>query len=140
MVRVRTKVVSVMVAMMAMGMTAKMVVMGKTVTVVLMEVLRFWSIFGIQVARKTWQTNRLLPTIVTDAMLEAVAEQTNLFAQQFIDSHDLARRSQVRQWGWSPHESGGAEEVSCHHHGTHQLPMYRGLLLDHFMAICQRYV
>ena len=56
-------------AMMAMGMTAKMVVMGKTVTVVLMEVLRFWSIFGIQVARKTWQTNRLLPTIVTDALL-----------------------------------------------------------------------
>lgn len=55
-------------------------VMGMTVTIVLMEALRFWSIFGIQVARKTWQTNRLLPTIVTAAMLEAAVEQTNLFA------------------------------------------------------------
>ena len=30
---------------------------------------------------------------VTDAMLEVVVEQTNLFAQQFTDSHDLTRRS-----------------------------------------------
>ena len=41
---------------------------------------------------------------VTDAMLETVVEQTNLFAQQFIDSHDLARRSRVQQWERSPHD------------------------------------
>ena len=40
---------------------------------------------------------------VTDAMLEVV-EQTNLFAQQFFDSHDLTQRSRVQQWGRSPHD------------------------------------
>ena len=48
--------------MTVMGMTVKVVVMGKTVKMMVtsktmtMEVLRFQSILGIQVAHKTWQT------------------------------------------------------------------------------------
>ena len=63
MVRVRMKMVMVMMSMevtvqlrMVMGMTVNLVVMDKTVTMVLMEVLRLWSILGIQVACKMWQT------------------------------------------------------------------------------------
>ena len=41
---------------------------------------------------------------VTDDMLEAIVEQTNLFAQQYIDSHELSRRSRVQQWAKSPHD------------------------------------
>ncbi len=40
---------------------------------------------------------------VTDEILQAIVEQTNLFAQQFMDSHELPRRSQARQWDKSPH-------------------------------------
>ena len=41
---------------------------------------------------------------VTDDILEAIVEQTNLFAQQYIDSHELSRRSRVQQWAKSPHD------------------------------------
>ena len=40
---------------------------------------------------------------VTDDMLEAITEQTKLFAQQYIDSHELAQRSRVQQWVWYAH-------------------------------------
>lgn len=46
---------------------------------------------------------------VTDDMLEAITEQTKLFAQQYIDSHELARRSRVQQWVRSAHVHDVAE-------------------------------
>ena len=61
MVRVRTKMVMVMMAMrmtveLPIVMTVKMVVMGKIATMVLMEMLQFQSILDIQVAHKTRRT------------------------------------------------------------------------------------
>ncbi len=44
-----------------------------------------------------------LQLFVTDDILQAIVEQTNLFAQQFMDSHELPRRSRARQWDKSPH-------------------------------------
>ena len=41
---------------------------------------------------------------LTDDILQMVVEQTNLFAEQFIDTHELARRSRVQQWGRSSHD------------------------------------
>ena len=46
---------------------------------------------------------------VTDEMLEAITEQTKLFAQQYIDSHEFARRSRVQQWVRSAHVHDVAE-------------------------------
>ena len=43
------------VKMVVMGKTETIVMMRKTVTMVLMEVLRFRSILGIQLTHKTWQ-------------------------------------------------------------------------------------
>ena len=42
--------------------------------------------------------------LITTEMLEAIVEQTNLCAQQFMDSHELTRRSRVQQWPRSPHD------------------------------------
>ena len=41
---------------------------------------------------------------LTDNILQMVVEQTNLFAEQFIQSHELARHSRVQQWGRSSHD------------------------------------
>lgn len=35
--------------------------------------------------------------LVTDEILEGILEQTNLFAEQFIESHELPCHSQVQQ-------------------------------------------
>ena len=32
-----------------------------------------------------------------DTIVESIVEQTNLFAQQYTDSHELSRRSRVQQ-------------------------------------------
>ena len=40
---------------------------------------------------------------ITDTIVESIVEQTNLFAQQYMDSHELSRRSRVQQWGRSVH-------------------------------------
>lgn len=40
---------------------------------------------------------------ITDSILETVVAQTNLFAQQYLDSHELKQRSRVQQWVKSPH-------------------------------------
>ena len=45
-----------------------------------------------------------LSLFITDKILKGIVEQTNLFAQQFIDSHELPPRSRVRQWGRSSHD------------------------------------
>jgi len=43
--------------------------------------------------------------LVTDEILEGILEQTNLFAEQFIESHELPCHSQVQQWRTSsPHD------------------------------------
>ena len=76
---------------------------------------------------------------VTDAMLEAAVEQTDLFAQQFINSHDLARRSRVQQWEWSPHDLKKFLAMTIIM-GLINYPCMYGGLLDHFMAICHRHV
>ena len=34
----------------------------------------------------------------TDGILESIVEQTNLFAQQYMEGHELSRRSWVQQW------------------------------------------
>ena len=41
---------------------------------------------------------------ITDTIVESIVEQTNLFAQQYTDSHELSRRSRVQQWGRSVHD------------------------------------
>jgi len=43
--------------------------------------------------------------LVTDEILEGILEQTNLFTEQFIESHELPCHSQVQQWRRSsPHD------------------------------------
>ena len=43
--------------------------------------------------------------LFTDDILQAIVEQTNLFAQQYINSHQpLPQRSRVQQWDRSPHD------------------------------------
>ena len=41
--------------------------------------------------------------LVTDGMLEHIVSQTNLSAQQFIETHELAPHSRVRRWSKSIH-------------------------------------
>ena len=41
--------------------------------------------------------------LLTDGMLEHIVTQTNLSAQQFIESHELAPHSRVRRWSKSIH-------------------------------------
>ena len=79
----------------------------------------------------------LFQLFVTDDMLEAIIKQTKLFAQQYMDSHELARRSRMQQWVRSAHVHDVAEQVPCdgHHHGADQLPLHRGLL-GHIVAVC----
>lgn len=45
-----------------------------------------------------------LSLLVTDDMLEHIATQTNLCAQQFISSNDLAPHSRVRRWSKGVHD------------------------------------
>ena len=40
----------------------------------------------------------------TDRILESIVEQTNLFAQQYMEGHELSRRSRVQQWVRSVHD------------------------------------
>jgi len=40
---------------------------------------------------------------ITDEMLGLIVEQTNLFAQQYLDSHELPPLSRARQWNKSSH-------------------------------------
>lgn len=42
-----------------------------------------------------------LSHLVTDDMLEHIVVQTNLYAQQYIENHDLSPHSRVRQWSKS---------------------------------------
>jgi len=44
-----------------------------------------------------------LQLFITDSTLETVVAQTNLFAQQYLDSHELKQCSRVQQWVKSPH-------------------------------------
>ena len=41
--------------------------------------------------------------LLTDSMLHNIVAQTNLSAQQFIESHELAPHSRVRRWSKSEH-------------------------------------
>jgi len=45
-----------------------------------------------------------LQLFLTGDLLHMIVEQTNLFADQFIETHELARRSRVQQWHCSPHD------------------------------------
>ena len=97
-----------------MGMTVKVVVMGKTVKMNGgdeqdsdhggVEVPEYLGHPGCTQDMANKNPIDFFQLFVTDAMLEVVVKQTNLFAQQFIDSHDLTRRSRVQQWGRSPHD------------------------------------
>ena len=42
--------------------------------------------------------------MVTDEMLEKIVQQTNLYAEQFISSHNLAPRSRVHGWKKATHD------------------------------------
>ena len=44
-----------------------------------------------------------LQLLLTDDLPHTIVEQTNLFADQFIGAHELARRSRVHQWHFSSH-------------------------------------
>ena len=41
---------------------------------------------------------------VTDGMLEEVVKQTNLYAQQYLDTHDLLPTSRKQQWKSAQHD------------------------------------
>ena len=41
---------------------------------------------------------------VTDGMLEEVVTQTNLYAQQYLDAHDLVPKSRKQQWKSAQHD------------------------------------
>ena len=41
---------------------------------------------------------------VTDGMLEEVVKQTNLYAQQYLDAHDLLPKSRKQQWKSAQHD------------------------------------
>ena len=45
----------------------------------------------------------LFSLLFTDSMLHHIVAQTNLSAQQFIESHELAPHSGVRRWSKSVH-------------------------------------
>ena len=45
-----------------------------------------------------------LPLLLTDDLLHTIVEQTNLFADQFIGAHELARQLRVHQSHRSPHD------------------------------------
>ena len=45
-----------------------------------------------------------LQLFITDEMLHTIVEQTNLFAEQFIESQELKHRSRVLQWCRSLHD------------------------------------
>ena len=51
----------------------------------------------------------LFQLFVTDDMLEVITEQTKLFAQQYINSHELAQQSRVQQRVRSAHVHDVAE-------------------------------
>ncbi len=45
-----------------------------------------------------------LRLLITDEILLMIVEQTNVFAEQYTQSHELSRRSRIRQWSRSPHD------------------------------------
>ena len=45
-----------------------------------------------------------LSLLITESMLEHIATQTNLSAQQYIDTHDLPPHSCVRRWSKTAHD------------------------------------
>lgn len=51
---------------------------------------------------------------ITDTIVESIVEQTNLFAQQYTDSHELSRRSRVQQWGRSVHDMAELKRFLAH--------------------------
>ena len=40
----------------------------------------------------------------TDIILKSIVDQTNLFAQQYMEGHELSHRSRVQQWVCSVHD------------------------------------
>ena len=42
--------------------------------------------------------------LFTEDMMQQIVTQTNLYAQQFIDSHELGPHSRVRQWSKETHD------------------------------------
>ena len=42
--------------------------------------------------------------LIDDTMLQTIVTQTNLYAQQFIESHELAPHSRVRYWSKAVHD------------------------------------
>ena len=40
---------------------------------------------------------------ISDELLQVIVDQTNLFAQQYIDATELSRFSRVREWEKTPH-------------------------------------
>ena len=42
--------------------------------------------------------------LITDDMLQHIVDQTNVHAEQFISSHDLAPHSRVRRWSKTVHD------------------------------------
>ena len=67
-----------------------------------------------------------LQLFLTDDLLHTIVEQTNLFADQFIETHELARRSRVSTVASLLTRCGGVEKVlsNGHHHGAHQLSIH----------------
>ena len=45
-----------------------------------------------------------LSLLITDDMLQHIVHQTNLYAEQFISSTELAPHSRVRRWGKLVHD------------------------------------
>ena len=74
-----------------------------------------------------------------DAMLQHIVAQTNLCAQQYMESHTLAPHSRKRQWQKEEHT---LEELqrSCTDPGDGPGSLSQGReSLEHFLALCHRH-
>ena len=84
--------------------------------------------------------------LFTDEMLEHIVAQTNLNAQQFIDSHELAPHSRVRRWSKAVHDvnelrrflaiiivMGLVRYPQIEHHWATQWPYSN----THFSSVCE---
>ena len=71
---------------------------------------------------------------MTEDMLDGTVEQTNLYAQQFMDATSLPPHSRVHGWNNRAKEVSGND----HHHGPGKLSSHRGLL-GYVLAILNYY-
>ena len=79
--------------------------------------------------------------LVNDAMLDHIVEQTNLYAQQYIDATTLPPHSRVHGWNKEVQDQDELKKFFSddYHNGSDQLSSC-GRLLGNILALCYTYV